>query len=74
MEQAGIILQAYKGERPSIGKAPNDPLATVPAFSGIISWPNELLEGNMHVEDTKVNAELVEVLSFARRSLEELQR
>ncbi|CAM6115131.1 unnamed protein product [Calypogeia fissa] len=51
--------------RPSTGKALADTLAAVPAFSGVISWPSELLEGNLHAEDTPVYAELEEVLSFA---------
>ncbi len=71
--------------RPSTGKAPADTFAAVPAFSGVISWPSELLEGNLHAEDTPVYAELEEVLSFASlvpssldvplwRTTEELQR
>jgi hypothetical protein len=32
--------------RPSTGKAPVDTLASILAFSGVISSPNELLEGN----------------------------
>ncbi len=51
--------------RPSTGKALADTLATIPAFSGVINWPNELLEGNLHAEDTPIYAELEEVLSFA---------
>ncbi|CAM6101030.1 unnamed protein product [Calypogeia fissa] len=50
--------------RPSTGKAPADTLAAVPPFSGVINWPSELLEGNLHAEDTPIYAELEEVLSF----------
>ncbi|CAM6122943.1 unnamed protein product [Calypogeia fissa] len=51
--------------RPPTGKAPADTLAAVLAFSGVVSWPCELLEGNLHEEDTPVYAKLEEVLSFA---------
>ncbi|CAM6104818.1 unnamed protein product [Calypogeia fissa] len=46
--------------RPSTRKAPADTLAAVSAFSGVVSWPGELLASNLHAEDTPVYAELEE--------------
>ncbi len=51
--------------RPPTGKALVDTLAAVSAFNGVVNWLGELLEGNLHAEDTPVYAELEEILSFA---------
>ncbi|OAE32224.1 hypothetical protein AXG93_4525s1050 [Marchantia polymorpha subsp. ruderalis] len=34
-------------------------------FSGVLTWPNDLLEGNMSAEDTPVHEDVEEVVSFA---------
>ncbi|OAE31811.1 hypothetical protein AXG93_1838s1210 [Marchantia polymorpha subsp. ruderalis] len=40
-------------------------LASVADFSGVLTWPNDLLEGNMSADDTSVYEDVEEVVSFA---------
>lgn len=40
-------------------------LASTAGFSGVLTWPNDLLEGNMSAEDTPVHEDVEEVVSFA---------
>ncbi|BBN20654.1 hypothetical protein Mp_Vg01120 [Marchantia polymorpha subsp. ruderalis] len=40
-------------------------LASVAGFSGVLTWPDDLLEGNMSADDTSVYEDVEEVVSFA---------
>ncbi|OAE30427.1 hypothetical protein AXG93_2121s1000 [Marchantia polymorpha subsp. ruderalis] len=40
-------------------------LASVAGFSGVLTWPEDLLEGNMSADDTPVCEDMEEVVSFA---------
>jgi hypothetical protein len=39
-------------------------LASVVGFSGVVTWPNDLLEGNISAIDTPVYEDIEEVYSF----------
>ncbi|PTQ34011.1 hypothetical protein MARPO_0084s0073, partial [Marchantia polymorpha] len=39
-------------------------LASVAGFSGVLTWPDDLLEGNMSADDTSVYEDVEEVVSF----------
>ncbi|OAE18111.1 hypothetical protein AXG93_3352s1070 [Marchantia polymorpha subsp. ruderalis] len=40
-------------------------LASVASFSGVLTWPDDLLEGNMSTDDTRVHKDVEEIMSFA---------
>ncbi|OAE24815.1 hypothetical protein AXG93_1988s1200 [Marchantia polymorpha subsp. ruderalis] len=58
-----LFERFISGARP-LGSSPVV-LASVPGFSGVLTWPNELLEGNMSADNTPVYEYLEEVMSFA---------
>ncbi len=39
-------------------------LASVAGFSGVVTWPGDLLEGNISVIDTPVYEDIKKVFSF----------
>ncbi len=50
------------GVRP--GGSPPEVLASVASFSGVVTWPSDLLEGNILAIDTLVYKDIEEVFSF----------
>ncbi|OAE18537.1 hypothetical protein AXG93_625s1270 [Marchantia polymorpha subsp. ruderalis] len=40
-------------------------LASVAGFSGVFTWPDDLLEGNMSADDTLIHEEVEEIVSLA---------
>jgi hypothetical protein len=50
------------GVRP--GGSPPKVLASVASFSGVVTWPGDLLEGNISTIDTPVYEDIEEVSSF----------
>ncbi|BBN14838.1 hypothetical protein Mp_6g14920 [Marchantia polymorpha subsp. ruderalis] len=47
-------------------------LASVADFSGVLTWPDDLLEGNMSADDTQVHEEVEEIVSLAAAVLSSL--
>ncbi|CAM6102926.1 unnamed protein product [Calypogeia fissa] len=64
VESYDVLVPVCFVARPYTGKASADTLAAVSAFSGVVIWPGELLEGNLYEADTLVYVELEEVFSF----------
>ncbi len=50
------------GVRP--GRSPLKVLASVAGFSGVVTWPGDLLEGNISAIDIPVYEDIKEVSSF----------
>jgi hypothetical protein len=46
------------------GRSPLKVLASVVGFSGMVTWPSDLLEGNILAIDTLVYEDIEEVSSF----------
>jgi hypothetical protein len=46
------------------GRSPPEVLASVVGFSGVVIWPNDLLEGNTSAIDTLVHKDIEKVSSF----------
>jgi hypothetical protein len=47
-----------------LGRSPLKVLASVAGFSGMVTWPSDLLEGNILAIDTLVYEDIEEVSSF----------
>jgi hypothetical protein len=47
-----------------LGRSPPKVLASVAGFSGMVTWPGDLLEGNISTIDTSVYEDIEEVSSF----------
>ncbi len=45
-------------------RSPPKVLASVASFSGVVTWPGDLLEGNISAIDTLVYEDIEEVSSF----------
>jgi len=50
------------GVRP--GGSPPEVLASIVGFSGVVTWPGDLLEGNISSVDTLVYEDIEEVLAL----------
>jgi hypothetical protein len=57
-----VPLRFISGVRP--GGSPLEVLASVAGFSGMVTWPCDLLEGNISAVDTPVYKDIEEVSSF----------
>jgi len=55
-------MRFISGVRP--GRSPLEVLASVAGFSGMVTWPGDLLEGNISTIDTLVYEDIEEVSSF----------
>jgi hypothetical protein len=47
-----VPMRFIFGVRP--GRSPPEVLASVASFSGVVTWPDDLLEGNIQAIDTLV--------------------
>jgi len=47
-----------------LGGSPTKVLASIAGFSGVVTWPGDLLEGNISAIDTPVYKDIEEVVSF----------
>jgi hypothetical protein len=57
-----VFARFIFGVRP--GGFPPEVLASVAGFSGVVTWPDDLLEGNISTIDTPVYEDIEEVSSF----------
>ncbi len=57
-----VPMRFISGVRP--GGSPLEVLALVAGFSGMVTWPGDLLEGNISAVDTPVYEDIEEVSSF----------
>jgi hypothetical protein len=57
-----VPVRFISGVRP--GGFPLEVLASVAGFSGMVTWPGDLLEGNISAIDTPVYKDIKEVSSF----------
>jgi hypothetical protein len=57
-----VPMRFISGVRP--GGSPLEVLASIASFSGMVTWPGDLLEGNISVVDTLVYEDIEEVSSF----------
>jgi len=57
-----VPVRFISGVRP--GGSPLEVLASVVGFSGMVTWPGDLLEGNISAVDTSVYEDIKEVSSF----------
>jgi len=57
-----VPLRFIFGVQP--GGSPLEVLASVAGFSGMVTWPGDLLEGNISTVDTPVYEDIEEVSSF----------
>ncbi len=57
-----VPMRFISGVRP--GGSPLEVLTSVASFSGMVTWPGDLLEGNISVIDTLVYEDIEEVSSF----------
>jgi hypothetical protein len=57
-----VLVRFISGVRP--GGFPLEVLASVAGFSGMVTWPGDLLEGNISAIDTPVYKDIKEVSSF----------
>jgi hypothetical protein len=57
-----VFVKFIFGVRP--GGSPPEVLASVVGFSGMVTWLDDLLEGNISVIDTLVYKDIEEVSSF----------
>ncbi len=55
-------VKFISGVRP--GGSPLEVLALVAGFSGMVTWPGDLLEGNISAVDTPLYEDIEEVSSF----------
>ncbi len=55
-------VRFISGVRP--GGSPPEVLASIVGFSGVVTWPGDLLEGNISSVDTLVYEDIEEVSSF----------
>ncbi len=55
-------VRFISGVRP--GGSPLEVLASIAGFSGMVTWPGDLLEGNISAVDTPVYEDIEEVSSF----------
>jgi hypothetical protein len=61
-QMSQVPVRFISGVRP--GGSPLEVLASVASFSGVVTWPSDLLEGNISTIDTPVYEDLEEVSSF----------
>jgi hypothetical protein len=57
-----VPVRFISGVRP--GGSPLEVLASIAGFSGMVTWPSDLLEGNISAVDTLVYEDIEEVSSF----------
>jgi hypothetical protein len=57
-----VPVRFISGVRP--GGSPLEVLASIASFSGMVTWPGDLLEGNISAVDTPVYEDIEEVSSF----------
>jgi hypothetical protein len=57
-----VLMRFIFGVRP--GGSPLEVLASVAGFSGVVIWPDDLLEGNISTINTLVYEDIEEVSSF----------
>jgi hypothetical protein len=57
-----VLVRFIFGVRP--GGSPLEVLASIASFSGMVTWPDDLLEGNISTIDTPIYEDIEEVSSF----------
>jgi len=57
-----VPVRFISGVRP--GGSPPEVLASIVGFSGVVTWPGDLLEGNISSVDTLVYEDIEEVLAL----------
>jgi hypothetical protein len=57
-----VLMRFIYGVQP--GRFPPEVLASVVNFSGVVTWPSDLLEGNISAIDTPIYKDIVEVSCF----------
>jgi hypothetical protein len=57
-----VLVRFLYGVRPR--GSPLEVLASIVGFSGMVTWPGDLLEGNILAIDTLVYEDIEEVFSF----------